>query len=193
MADFDAGHTITFADDLAVYEQGDLASYDLIVQCWSMGSLTPSQEAALVAAVRAGTGFAGWHGGVIGTCVGNAAYLRMVGGRFLWHPDGPRRYRVSIVPQQAAHPIVAGLSDFEVDTEQYWLLSDAANTTLATCTFQPEPTMPWDRPTDMPVAWTRQWGEGRVFVCTLGHDTADLAVPPVRTMIHRGLAWAARP
>ena len=74
-----AGFDVTVAEDLAVYEDADLlAATDLVVHSWSGGELTTLQEDTLVSAVEAGTGFAGWHGGVIGTNVGNARYLRMV-------------------------------------------------------------------------------------------------------------------
>ena len=99
----DAGFAVETADELAVYDDADrISAADLIVHCWSMGTLTGDQEANLVAAVRAGTGFAGWHGGIIGTNVSNAAYLRMVGGRFLFHPAGFHDYTVTIDPAPVA-------------------------------------------------------------------------------------------
>ncbi|MEU5622559.1 ThuA domain-containing protein [Streptomyces tendae] len=48
------------------------------------------------------------------------------------------------------------------------------------------------RPGEFPVVWTRRWGAGRIFVCTLGHRVADLQVPQTATMVGRGLKWAAR-
>ena len=40
--------------------------------------------------------------------------------------------------------------------------------------------------------WKRKHGEGRVFYSSLGHVTAEFAVPEMRTMLERGLLWAAR-
>lgn len=45
---------------------------------------------------------------------------------------------------------------------------------------------------EMPMAWVREHGAGRVFVSTLGHGPEDLAVPQARTLTERGLLWAAR-
>ncbi|MGO2050254.1 MAG: ThuA domain-containing protein [Microbacterium sp.] len=42
------------------------------------------------------------------------------------------------------------------------------------------------------MTWTRRWGAGRVFVCTLGHQVSDFDVPETAAMITRGLLWAAR-
>jgi uncharacterized protein len=51
---------------------------------------------------------------------------------------------------------------------------------------------PWNRPITSPAVWTRQWGEGRIFVCTAGHHVDILEDPNVKTIIQRGLLWASR-
>ena len=51
---------------------------------------------------------------------------------------------------------------------------------------------PWSEPIVSPAVWTRRWGNGKVFVCTPGHQLADLETPAIRTVIGRGLLWAAR-
>jgi type 1 glutamine amidotransferase len=184
----DAGFDVEIAEDLDVYtDAGKLAATDLIVQCWSMGRLTPEQCDGLVTAVRNGTGFAGWHGGVVATFQDSPDYLRMVGGVFLHHPPEFEHYEVRISRPQSDHPIVAGLPDFTVYTEKYWMLSDSLNTVLATTEFGPP-----DGPTTMPVAWTRNWGAGRIFFSAIGHRTEDLWDPAVYTLTHRGLVWASR-
>ena len=44
----------------------------------------------------------------------------------------------------------------------------------------------------MPVAWTKFWGIGRVFYCSLGHhdDVFDKA-PEAQILMERGMLWAA--
>lgn len=188
----DAGFAVEVADDLDVYCDSDrLGGTDLVVQCWSEGELTEKQSAGLVAAVAAGTGFAGWHGGVL-AAFRNPDYLRMVGGLFLFHPAEFLTYRVEIAAEQADHAIVAGLEGFDVHSEQYWMLTDAHNTVLATTVVEPGDGGHGGGPVPMPVAWTRRWGAGKVFVSAVGHRVEDLCVPAVRTMTERGLLWAAR-
>jgi type 1 glutamine amidotransferase len=102
------------------------------------------------------------------------------------------RHTVEIVPERADHPIVAGISDFELTTEQYWVLSDGYNDVLATTTLAARDFDPWHRPVTCPAIWTRQWGQGRVFVSTPGHDLAVVQDPNVRTVIERGILWASR-
>ena len=44
----------------------------------------------------------------------------------------------------------------------------------------------------MPVAWTKYWGLGRVFYCSLGHhdDVFDKS-PNAEVLMERGMLWAA--
>lgn len=190
----DAGVDVTISESLDVYADADrLRAFDLIVQCWSIGALTEQQCTGLVTAVRSGVGFAGWHGGVVATFDTSRAYLRMVGGQFLHHPQDFLDYDVHIEPGRAAHPIVAGIPDFTVHTEQYWMITDAWNDVLATTTVHPGPDDDeFTGPVPMPVVWTRTWGAGRVFVSTIGHRPADLMRPEVFTLTERGLRWASR-
>jgi len=45
---------------------------------------------------------------------------------------------------------------------------------------------------EMPVAWTKFWGLGRVFYCSLGHhdDVFDKS-PSAQLLMERGMLWAA--
>jgi type 1 glutamine amidotransferase len=202
----DAGFEVRVSDSLEAYaDAGAMARTDLVVQCWTMGEISGEQLAGLTAAVRAGTGFAGWHGGIADSFRSSSDYLHLVGGQFATHPSKPADqcvpgaqannflpHRVEIVPSRADHPIVAGLTDFELETEQYWVLSDGYNDVLATTTHPARPDQPWHRPLTCPAVWTREWGQGRVFVATPGHQPDVLADPNVRTIVERGLLWAAR-
>jgi uncharacterized protein len=191
-----AGFAIEVADSLDAYCDAEkLAATDLVVQCWSEGAqveeLSKEQSAGLVGAVAAGTGFAGWHGGVL-AAFRDPDYLRMVGGLFLFHPPEFLTYKVAIATEHADHPIVAGLTDFDVHSEQYWMLSDARNTVLATTVVEPGDGGQGDGSVPMPAVWTRRWGAGKVFVSAIGHRVEDLCAPSVRTLTERGLLWAAR-
>ena len=44
---------------------------------------------------------------------------------------------------------------------------------------------------DVPVAWTKRWGHGRVFYCSLGHHNDVFDEPTALEMMRRGLLWAA--
>ena len=69
---------------------------------------------------------------------------------------------------------------------------DPSNHVLATTTFASTPGMEWINGVVMPVAWTRVWGRGRVFYCSLGHYPSDFDHPETRDLVRRGILWAAR-
>ncbi|MFC1405500.1 MULTISPECIES: ThuA domain-containing protein [Streptacidiphilus] len=189
----EADYQVTVSDTLDSYlDQELLAGTDLVVQCWTMGEITGPQAAGLSRAVRAGTGFAGWHGGIVDSFRGETAYQLMTGGQFVHHPSGFVTYRVRPVPERAHHPALGGITAFTITTEQYYLHLDPANDVLAVTDFEDDPDNPGLAGTVMPVTWTRRWGAGRVFVTTLGHNLADLETPQVDTMIKEGMAWATR-
>ena len=192
-------------DDLSAYADADvMAGTDLVLQCVTMSTITDEQVAGLRAAIRAGTGFAGWHGGIADSFRSSADYLQLVGGQFAAHPAKPADqctgdqadsflpHTVSIRPEAADHPIVAGVGDFSLETEQYWVLSDGYNDVLATTTHPAREDQPWSREVTCPAVWTRSWGSGRVFVATPGHSLDVLESVPVRTIVERGLLWASR-
>jgi type 1 glutamine amidotransferase len=200
------GYGIRIEESTAVYADRDyMAGVDLIVQTNTMNTIDRDELAGLIEAVTNGTGMGGWHGGIADSYRNSADYLQMIGGQFAHHAakapkdqlageqaDNYLTYTVNIVPEKADHPIVAGISDFELTTEQYWVLSDSYNDVLATTTVAARPFDPWHRPITTPTVWTREWGKGRIFVCTAGHRLEVLDDPNVRTIVERGLMWASR-
>lgn len=104
----------------------------------------------------------------------------------------PRRYfdyQVNI--RRPADPLMAGLTDFWMHTEQYDMHVDPFNEVLATTTFDGL-YAPWLSGCVMPVVWKRRWGQGRGFYSSLGHNVRDFDVPEAREIQHRGLLWACR-
>jgi type 1 glutamine amidotransferase len=185
-----AGFEVSTSDTLDVYTDADrMAATDLIVQCWTMGTITEGQLTGLLDAVAAGTGLAGWHGGIADSFRASPEYLRLVGGQFLAHPDGFVDYEIRVVSD---HPIVAGIDRVALHTEQYWVMTDPLNEVLATTTLPHGPDTPWQADVTVPAVWTRRWGAGKVFVSTVGHKMEDLNVPEIRALTERGLAWASR-
>jgi type 1 glutamine amidotransferase len=186
----DQGYEVQVADSLDVYlDRERMRALDLIVPVWTMGTITPEQEAGLLGAVESGVGIAGWHGGMADAFRNNPAYQLVVGGQWVAHPGNIIHYTVNI--SRPDDPIVAGLNDFRMHSEQYYLHVDPSNNVLATTTFGCE-YVDWISGTVMPVVWKRRYGSGRVFYCSLGHHASDFDVPEAKTIVERGMVWATR-
>lgn len=183
------GYEVIVSNTLDTYTDKELmGSLNLIVPIWTMGTITPEQEAGLLDAVRSGVGIAGWHGGMGDSFRNNTEYQFMVGGQWVAHPGNIIDYEVNIIKPE--DPIVAGLSDFKMHSEQYYMHVDPSNEVLATTTFSGE-YCEWIAGTVMPVVWKRRYGKGRVFYSSLGHVAKDFEVPEALEIMKRGMLWAS--
>jgi uncharacterized protein len=199
------GFEVRIEEGTSVYTAADyLDTVDLIVQVNTMNTIEKEEFAGLQRAVLNGTGMAGWHGGIADSYRNTADYLHMIGGQFAHHAgiepslrtgeqsDNYIPYTVHITELGKTHPITAAIEDFNLVTEQYWVLSDEYNDVLATTTQTVRPWDAWNRPVTAPAIWTRQWGKGRIFVSAPGHKLDIVQESHVRTIIERGMLWAAR-
>jgi uncharacterized protein len=184
------GFDVTVSDTMDAYLDADrMKSYSLIVPLWTMGQITGEQEKGLLDAIKSGVGIAGWHGGMGDSFRNNTGYQFMVGGQWVEHPGGIIDYTVNITKPD--DPIVAGLSDFNMHSEQYYMHTDPGNEVIATTVVSGD-TYPWVAGTVMPVVWKRMYGAGRVFYSSLGHVAADFQVAENKEIIRRGMLWAAK-
>lgn len=186
------GFNVTVSDTLDAYATEDLSTYRLIVPIWTMGTITPEQLNPLLAAVKGGVGLAGCHGGMCDSFRAETEYQFMTGGQWVSHPgDNGVTYTVDIrVPD---HFITDGSpNSFTVVSEQYYMHVDPAVHVLATTRF-PVADGPHVRNgvVDMPVVWTKWYGDGRVSYNGLGHDTTVVSQPEVLRLLERGCLWAA--
>ena len=155
------------------------------------GWAIPEAAEKLADAVAAGVGLAGCHGGMCDSFRNDVVWQFMTGAQWVAHPgnDGVE-YKVRMVSDD---PLVAGIDDFMVKTEQYYLHVDPAVRIHAVCDFPiVEGPHAVNGPVAMPVVFTKGWGKGRVYYNALGHQANVIDHGPAREMIRRGMAWAAR-
>ncbi len=191
------GFEVEMSESLESFADLDhLKELNLIIPHWTVDVLTPAQRDGVISAVRDhGVGIAGCHGGMGDAFRLEPMWQFMVGGQFVAHPgDQFVTYPVR-VRRGSGHPIVDGIADFEVKSEQYYMHVDPGITVLATT---PVPTPGFDgphvdNPCDMPVVWVKRFGAARVFYATLGHFPEDLMAPEPREIMRRGFVWAAKP
>jgi type 1 glutamine amidotransferase len=187
------GYQVTVSDTMEPLADVELLkSLDLIVFGWTQGEIEREQVEAVSAAVGSGVGLAGCHGGLCDAFRRSTLWQFMTGGQWVSHPGGDGvNYTVNI--RHGSSPIVEGIGDFEVSSEHYYLHVDPAIEVLATTRF---PIVPFyhvsNKPVDMPVVWTKYWGNGRVFYNSLGHhDDVFEKSPAAEILMERGMLWAA--
>lgn len=183
---------VQVSDSLDAFAQTDLSGLSLIVPIWTMGHINNEQAGPVFKAVQSGVGLAGCHGGMCDAFRNNTEWQFMTGGQWVAHPgnDGVH-YTVHIVDRE--NEITRGIEDYTVSSEQYYMHVDPAVRVLATTRF-PVAAGPHTEngPVDMPVVWTKRYGQGRVFYCSLGHRAKMMDEEPTRTIMKRGFAWAAQ-
>lgn len=186
------GYTVTVSDTLeCLRDLDELMTNDLLVACWTMGQIDGALTRNVAKAVGAGCGLAGCHGGMCDAFRNDTEWQFMTGGQWVSHPGGDGiEYKVNIC--HGSSPITEGLEDFDVKSEHYYLHVDPAIEVLATTRF---PLVNYyhssNKVVDMPVAWTKFWGLGRVFYTSLGHhdDVFDNS-PNAAVLMERGMLWA---
>ncbi|MBM4149085.1 MAG: hypothetical protein FJ224_08570 [Lentisphaerae bacterium] len=172
-------------------DQARLKELHLVVPVWTMSKISNEQCAGITEAVANGVGIAGCHGGMCDAFRENVQWQFMTGGNWVSHPGGADvEYRVEMT--RGSSPITEGIRDFSLKSEQYYLHVDPAIEVLAVTRF---PTATWyhspNGPVDMPVAWTKRWGHGRVFYTSLGHHADVFDIPEARELMRRGFLWCA--
>ena len=173
-----------------IMDKEKLLTYDLLVSCVTMSEMPDCEPISY--AVSRGVGLAGCHGGMCDSFRECCPWQFMTGGQWVSHPGGNGvNYMVNVC--KGSSPIVEGIEDFPVCSEQYYMHVDPAIEVLATTRFPVVNSYhAANKPVDMPVAWTKYWGLGRIFYCSLGHndDVFDNS-PSAAVLMERGMIWAA--
>jgi uncharacterized protein len=188
----EAGMEVQVTDSLTCFDDPEaLTGLSLIVPVWTMSKIEKQQALNACAAVASGVGLAGCHGGMCDAFRENVDWQFMTGAQWVAHPgnDGVR-YGVRIT---SGHEVVAGIPDFDVVSEQYYLHVDPVVKVHAVCDFPvvEGPHSP-NGPVEMPVVFTKMWGQGRVYYNALGHQANVIDHGPAADLMRRGLLWAAR-
>ncbi len=183
------GASVDFFGSMDPYADPDyMKDIDLVIQIFTMSSISKEQEQGLLEAVKGGTGIAGWHGGICDSFRENVEYQFMTGGQWVAHPGGVIDYSVQI--SDPTDPVTSGLNEFNMHSEQYYMHVDPNVKVLATTMFNGEHAA-WINGCIMPVVWKKMYGNGRVFYTSLGHVMEDFKVPEALEIVKRGIRWAS--
>ena len=182
------GFKVRVQNTTAAFADPGLAALSLVVPILTASKIEKAQLDNLTQAVRGGVGLAGFHGGMCDAFREAVEYQFMCGGQWVAHPGDIIDYRVNILRRD--DPMMKGIEDFDYRSEQYYMHVDPSNEVLATTTFSGKHAS-WIEGVVMPVVWKRLHGKGRVFYSALGHVASEFDVPQMRTILQRGMLWAA--
>ena len=190
-----AAFTVTATEDLSALAPESLRGYGAVV-FYTTGELPMNEEekAAFLDFVRSGRGFVGLHSAT-DTFYQWRDYLDVIGGYF---NDHPWHQKVTVTVDDPASPLVAFLgpsfeisdeiyqiSDFDARGSHVLLRLDPASVDLTKGNVRP-------RFYGWPLAWTRSYGEGRVFYTALGHDAAVWRDPRYQRILLNAVLWTLR-
>ena len=180
----DGGHDVTVTEDATVLASAGMSDYDVLVfntLRLEETNFTRAEQAGMTSFIEGGKGF---------VCIDAATWLTpewpeyhdVTGGGWdvevSWHAPYAQ---FSVEVTDPDHPAAVGLSGFVTSDELYTKIGwrDGNDVFMAT-----------DHDGQaQPMAWTRSYGDGRVFTTTLGHDGASLAPPQYRRMLLNGIDW----
>jgi type 1 glutamine amidotransferase len=188
-----AGFEVTVAHDAAQITAANLAGYDAVI-FYTTGELPmdEAQKAALLAFVRSGKGFVGIHSAT-DTFYKWPEYGEMIGGYF---NDHPWHQEVRIRVEDKTHPATRQLPpEFGFNEEIYQFRDWSRDKVHVLLTLDPasvDLTGPRVKRTDkdFALAWTREFGKGRVFYTALGHEPAVWQDDKFQQHLAGGIRWA---
>jgi hypothetical protein len=166
---FDTAFCRTADDVRRMLTPAGLGGIDAVVFANTTGNLGVPDLNALLAWIADGHGFAGLHS-ASDTYHDAPAYLEMLGNEFDSHGD---QTEVEAIVEAPSHPAVAHLAPrYRVFDEIYRFKRNnrAGVTPLLTLDRVPLDGLPGaGLPGDLPLAWSKAHGAGRVFYTALGH------------------------
>jgi uncharacterized protein len=183
----------TVATDATVLSEQNLRNYAAVI-FYTTGEL-PLDEArkrALMEFVRGGRGFVGIHSAT-DTFYQWPEYLELIGGYFDGHPW---HQEVTVRVEDRGHPATAHLPEkFTLRDEIYQFRSWSRGRVHVLLSLDPasvDLTKPGvkraDR--DFALAWTREYGRGRMFYTALGHEPDVWRDPRFQQHLVGGIRWA---
>ncbi|MBN2736718.1 MAG: ThuA domain-containing protein [Spirochaetales bacterium] len=178
-----AGFFPVLSEDTSELVSENIQAYHGILLCSSGYELSPEQEKGLLQAIigfpgeEKGRGLIALHGAAVS--FGNSlAYQRMIGARFLTHPE---MAHISISLANKNHPVLDQVDNFIIHDEFYMLEY-----------FPPFKELLFGHYGEfsLPLAWIKPYGLGRVFSLMLGHGKEQLNHASMISLLRNGLKWS---
>ena len=181
--------TVTLSENVADLTASRLATVDVVFFAMTSGELPldEAEKAALLAFVSSGHGFIGTHSAT-DTLYDWPAYRDLVGAQFKEHP-WTQTATVSVEDQR--HATTAGLgSAFQLEEEFYTFRENPRPSSHVLLAL--DPASVGASGGDFPLAWTRAYGQGRVYYNALGHFPSTWTDERFLRKISAAILWTAQ-
>ena len=167
-----------------------LAGIDAVFFANTTGNLGVPDLQAFLDWIGSGKGFVGTHS-ASDTYHDAAPYLEMLGGEFITHGS---IVEAEIRVSERGNPAVAHLAPaFRIADEWYRFRSIGTKTVLLKFDRNPPDGLgAAGDAVDLPLAWQKNHGLGRVFYTALGHRSEVWEDPRFRTHLLEAIRWAVR-
>jgi uncharacterized protein len=156
--------------------------------------LSGTEKTALLDFVRSGRGFVGVHSAA-DTFYAWPDYLDLIGGVFNGHP-WHQSVRIEVV--DSGDPLVAFLGNSLQIEDEIYQISDFDHRGSHVLLRLDSSSVDLGRPGvhrrfyGWPLAWTRSYGQGRVFYTALGHEASVWLDPRYQQVLANAILWSTR-
>ena len=186
---------VTVTQDVGAFTAENLKRF-AAVMFYTTGELpfTDEEKNALVDFLKSGHGFVGVHSAT-DTWYEWGVYNQIVGGYFNDHPwhqqvtvtvvDPNSKLVSSLGKSFQINDEIYQIADFQADASHVLLALDPASVDLNKSGVR-------RRYYGWPIAWTRMFGNGRVYYNSLGHEEAVWKDPRYQNMLLEALKWVMR-
>ena len=188
------GYEVEVSDTLDSFaDKEKLMGLDLIIPAWTMGEIDHKYVENVCEAVESGVGLAGCHGGMCDAFRNDTKWQFLTGSQWVDHPGNDGIEYVVNMKKNSSSPIIKGIDDFKIKSEQYYIHVDPAVNVLATTRF-PIAEGPYaaNGAVDVPVVYTKLWGKGKIFYSSLGHVANIFDVFEAKKLMLNGFVWATK-
>ena len=165
-----------------------LKNYDAIIFANTTGDLPLPDNQAFIDWVKAGHGFVAMHSGS-DTFHGFKGYVDMLGGEFQTHGAQEIVNCLNVDPQHPATRHFGTSFDIGGKKEEIYIIKNylqKAVRELLVLDKHPNTKAPGN----YPISWCRDFGTGKVFYTSLGHNEFVWEMPDYQTHILGGIRWA---
>ena len=180
----EAGHEVQVTEDAGVLVAETMSEIDVLVfntRREQELTLAEDQQVALTRYVGGGQGFVCIH--ISGVRPESwPEYHDVTGGGWITGASThPPFGQFTVNVKDAEHPGVAGIDDFVTNDELYTKIGwKPGNDIFLTADLDGE---------TYPMAWTRSYGNGKVFCTVLGHNGLSFQTPQFERLVLNGVKW----